>query len=260
MLEKEDNIMQHLPTPTRHTLHNLGSSYDFRAPPMVGHLGLLGIVLLALAALLAVLIPSLPAGLPIVMLVIGAPLLLLAIIAWSIIAGLNRIRFGVRNRMVNTIPWRGDERVLDVGTGSGITLMGCAHKLTSGKGVGIDIWTPNSGGGTAEMFWRNANHEGVADRVELQNVDAREMPFPDASFDMVVSSFALHHIADNAGGLERSIREILRVTKPGGTITLYDITPMIAAASRTLEKSGLTVQQSRNGTFRMLTARKGVNP
>src|SRR5205823_1073831 len=114
------------------------------------------------------------------------------------------------------IRWRGDERVLDVGCGHGLMLLGAAKRLTSGRATGIDIWSrEDQKANSAEATLENARREGVADRVELLTADAREIPFPDGSFDVVISSFAIHNIYDRAQR-GRAIREIARVLKPGG--------------------------------------------
>ncbi len=49
--------------------------------------------------------------------------------------------------------------------------------------------------------------------------DARKLPFDDASFDVVLSSVALHNI-HNAGDRQTAVREIARVTKPGGRVRI----------------------------------------
>ena len=50
-------------------------------------------------------------------------------------------KFGHRDRILNALTWRGDERVLDVGTGAGLLLIGAAKRLTTGRAVGIDLWS-----------------------------------------------------------------------------------------------------------------------
>src|SRR5436190_962392 len=49
-------------------------------------------------------------------------------------------KFRARDALLEAIPWRGDERVLDVGCGHGLMLIGAAKRLTSGRATGIDIW------------------------------------------------------------------------------------------------------------------------
>jgi arsenite methyltransferase len=46
----------------------------------------------------------------------------------------------LRENVLDLVSWRGNERVLDVGCGRGLMLIGAAKRLTTGKAVGIDIW------------------------------------------------------------------------------------------------------------------------
>ena len=133
----------------------------------------------------------------------------------------------------------GDEKVLDVGCGSGLLLNGAAMQLTSGKATGVDLWSPHSGGGNLELLWKNAKAEGVVDKIEFKEADARKMPFEDATFDVVLSSGALHHISHSFDDHERAVREMVRVLKPGGKIVLWDITHMIEATAAEMKSLGI---------------------
>lgn len=129
----------------------------------------------------------------------------------------------VRDRILESIPWRGDEKVLDVGCGRGLMLIGAAKRLTTGKATGIDIWrTEDLSGNSADAAKENARTEEVLDRVRIENIDARKMPFPDNNFDVVLSSLAIHNIADH-GDREKALGEMLRVLKPGGRLAIFDI-------------------------------------
>jgi ubiquinone/menaquinone biosynthesis C-methylase UbiE len=128
-----------------------------------------------------------------------------------------------RDRLLDGIPWRGDELVLDVGCGRGLLLIGAAKRLTSGKAIGIDIWrSRDQSGNHREATLSNAAVEGVESRVEVRDGDARRIPCADATFDVVVSSFALHNIG-GAKGRAQAVREIARVLKPGGVVAILDI-------------------------------------
>ena len=50
--------------------------------------------------------------------------------------------------------------------GNGILILGAARRLTTGKGIGIDIWTDNAGDSRPEAFRENAVIEGVIDRAK----------------------------------------------------------------------------------------------
>jgi SAM-dependent methyltransferase len=131
-------------------------------------------------------------------------------------------KFRHRDRLLALASWSGGERVLDVGTGRGLLMIGAAKRLTSGKSVGIDIWNAEdlSGNGPQKTL-DNARLEGVADKIELKTEDARKLSFPDASFDLVVSNLALHNIDDSAGRAQ-ACREIARVLRPGGRALISD--------------------------------------
>ncbi|MGB0123463.1 MAG: class I SAM-dependent methyltransferase [Silvibacterium sp.] len=127
-----------------------------------------------------------------------------------------------RDRMLRLHEWRGDEQVLDVGTGRGLLLIGAAKRLTTGRATGIDIWNAEDLSGNArEGTEANLALEGVASKCELANEDAQRMSFPDGSFDVVVSNLCLHNIYDRMKR-RRAVLEIARVLKPGGEAILSD--------------------------------------
>ncbi len=69
---------------------------------------------------------------------------------------------------------------------------------------------------------KNAYIEGVENRVAVITADARGLPFYDTSFDIVISSWALHTIS-GAQERKKALLEIMRVLKPDGTVALLDI-------------------------------------
>lgn len=130
---------------------------------------------------------------------------------------------GERNKLLDSIDWRGDERVLDVGCGRGSILVGAALRVPSGSAVGVDIWQAEDlSGNNAEAPLHNAALEGVAERITVQTADMRKLPFPDDQFDVVVSCHAIHNIYSKP---ERAaaVREIARVLRPGGRAVIMDI-------------------------------------
>jgi arsenite methyltransferase len=150
-----------------------------------------------------------------------------------------------RDKFLNLIPWRGDEQVLDVGCGRGLMLIGAAKKLTTGKATGIDIWqTQDLSGNRPEATIENAQLEGVSDRVEIQTADMRELPFPDCTFDSIVSSWAVHNLYE-AKDREKAMREIARVLKPGGWLLLRDIKHGSEYAGN-LSAAGLSIRRADN--------------
>lgn len=158
-------------------------------------------------------------------------------------------KFRHRNMMLDMVRWRGDERVLDVGTGRGLLLIGAARRLTTGRGTGIDVWsTKDLSGNSLERTQANVDVEGVRDKVDLMSDDARKVSFPDATFDIVLSNLCIHNIPD-AEGRVQACREIARVLKPGGTALISDFVNT-GTYQKTFASCGLKV--SRTG-FNLLT-------
>lgn len=129
----------------------------------------------------------------------------------------------LRDKLLDALPWRGDEQVLDVGCGHGLMLIGAARRLHGGQAVGIDSWKDAEvSRNRPEAALRNARIEQVADRVEVRSADARNLPFDAGRFDLVMSNWTLHQLAEREER-ERALREMIRVLKPGGRLLLVDI-------------------------------------
>jgi SAM-dependent methyltransferase len=192
-------------------------NYGIDAPLIVGRLAVLGVAAVVAAAVLRTTnfrMLSSAAG---------------AIGIWSIacavvmVAGSKVGKLRLRDALLSRIAWRGDERVLDVGCGHGLLLVAAAKRLSTGRAVGIDIWSQtDQADNRREHATRNARLEGVADRVEVRDGDARTLEFPDGAFDVVVSSFALHNIPVSHAR-EQAVREIIRVLKPRGRVAIVDV-------------------------------------
>jgi ubiquinone/menaquinone biosynthesis C-methylase UbiE len=143
------------------------------------------------------------------------------------ITGSKILKLRARDEILSRIAWRGDERVLDIGCGHGLMLVGAAKRLTTGRATGIDLWRQvDQLNNSPENTARNARIEGVADRVELRTGDARKLDFPDASFDLILSSSALHDITQNTAERDQVMRAIIRILKPGGRVAIYDFRHM----------------------------------
>ena len=192
-------------------------------------------------------------------LVLGA---LMFIVAVALMVGSSRRgKLHEIQRMLDGLDLRGNEEVLDVGCGRGALLIAAARRVPRGRAVGVDVWADPHGGGSAPaVALQNARAEDVDDRVVVVEGDTRELPFPDASFDVVVSSIALHSL-EARDDRERACEEIARVLRPGGRVALLDFRGTHDCALA-LEDAGLG-GVSRSGLrlsmyppVRLVTARK----
>jgi len=111
-----------------------------------------------------------------------------------------------------------------------------ARRLPNGRAVGADVWRRrDQSGNSRAAARRNAEAEGVGDRVDLLDADARDLPFPTGSFDMVVNNLAIHNIPGTPGR-DQGLREAVRVLRPGGRLRIVD--PLAARYTATLRDAG----------------------
>ncbi len=109
------------------------------------------------------------------------------------------------------------DRVLDVGCGTGsLTLTAQSYAGPSGKVYGIDA-SPEM----IEVAKKKASRSGLEVVFEVGLIE--ELGFPDATFDLVISRLAIHHLPDDLK--RRGFAEILRVLRPGGHLLIADFNP-----------------------------------
>lgn len=215
-------------------------NYGIDAPTIIIRWGTIGLVSLIGGVISSILLPSgewYTLAVPIIFYSLAGSLLCPTI---SILMGSLFFKFMDRDWLLRHLSLQGHEKVLDVGCGHGLLLIGAAKRLDKGGlSYGLDLWSQddqasNSHAATME----NARLEGVADRVRIQEGDMRSMPFEDDMFHCVVSSWAIHNIYDSAGRA-KALDEILRVLKPGGTIAILDIDHGTEYANYLRQKEGL---------------------
>ena len=103
------------------------------------------------------------------------------------------------------------DKVLEVGSGTGVLLRWLARRTAGGNQItGVDINPYLLREATAL-----ARREGLADLIAFREGNAESLPFPDASFDVVMSVTVIEEV-----DADRMLAEVVRITKPGGRVAL----------------------------------------
>lgn len=231
-------------------------NYGIDAPPVVGAFLLLTIVFTLLGVFIGSGAHSLAAA-------IGP---WVAALAFGVTAGLmisssRKGKLRLWAEVLDQLELTGDELVLDVGCGRGLVLVEAARRLPAGHVTGIDLWRgKDQSGNNPAVTEVNAKIAGVADRVQVRTGDMTDLPFADASFDLVTASLAIHNIP-LAEDRATAVREVTRVLRPGGRVVIVDIAKTGEYLSVLREQELEIVEQSgrRFATYppsRVIVARK----
>src|SRR5215475_3690106 len=133
------------------------------------------------------------------------------VLVWLMTLGRER---AFRERMLHFAHLRPGESVLDVGCGTGTLAIAAKRQVgTTGTVYGVDA--------SPEMIARaekKARKAGV--KVVFKNAFAQSLPFPDAQFDVVLTTVMLHHLSQTAR--QELAVEIRRVLRPGGRVLAID--------------------------------------
>jgi SAM-dependent methyltransferase len=122
----------------------------------------------------------------------------------------------VRAQILDSVALQGSERVLDFGTGSGELGIAASQRLKSGRVIAIGETASN------EIARAKAKAQGAAEKVRFESAALTKLSYPDANFDVVISSRVLNNL-ETVNDRSQAIREMARVLKPGGRIAIHEI-------------------------------------
>lgn len=133
--------------------------------------------------------------------------------------------------------------VLDAGTGPARIPVLMSQHRPQWQIVGIDL-SENM----LKLGDRHIREAGLEDRIQLQLVDAKRMPFKDHHFDLVVSNSIVHHLPDPMPFFQ----EIKRVLKPNGGLFLRDLMrpPDVETVNRLVASIGAQYDAHQTQLFR----------
>ena len=133
------------------------------------------------------------------------------LVVWLYMLGRER-RF--REKLIGLAQLQPGEVVLDIGCGTG-TLAIAAKRHVGPSG---HVYAVDASGEMIDRAKRKAGRAGVD--VAFRNAVVEALPYPDAQFDVVMSTLMLHHLPRKAR--QECAREIRRVLKPGGRVLAVD--------------------------------------
>ncbi|WNF32035.1 class I SAM-dependent methyltransferase [Aeribacillus composti] len=127
----------------------------------------------------------------------------------------------IHDLIVAKVNWDGQGKMLDIGTGSGSLIIKLAKAFPESLLTGIDYWG-DDWEYSKDQCQRNAEIEGVSDRINFLKASATKLPFKNDEFDIIVSCLTFHEVKDERNKTE-VMKEALRVLKPGGGFVFLDL-------------------------------------
>lgn len=118
-----------------------------------------------------------------------------------------------------------DGEILDLGTGTAQIPIELCGRTEQGRVMAVDLSIH-----MLEAARNNIEIAGLTERIQLDHVDSKQLPYEDGRFDVVMSNSIVHHIPKP----ETVLREAWRVLKPGGLLFFRDL--LRPADSQSVEK------------------------
>ncbi len=109
-------------------------------------------------------------------------------------------------------------KILDVGTGTARIPIQLAQEL-QGRGIAFHITAIDLARSMLDLAQVNVTQAGLTAVIDLQLADAKQLPYPEASFDAIISNSLVHHLSKP----ELFFRELARLIKPTGGLLIRDL-------------------------------------
>lgn len=119
---------------------------------------------------------------------------------------------GWRNKVVKMVQRDQPRQILDVATGTADLAIALA-RIHPEHIKGIDI-----SNGMLEVGRKKVSRKGLTDLISLEQADSENLPYDDDSFDAITVAFGVRNFED----LEKGLREIHRVLRPGGRLLILE--------------------------------------
>ena len=126
---------------------------------------------------------------------------------------------GWRRKAISQLAPFKPQVILDIATGTGDFAILATKMLKPQKLVGTDISE-----GMMEVGRKKVLQEGLQDVITFAKEDCLALSYPDASFDAVTAAFGIRNFAD----LDRGLFEMCRVLKPGGHLSIVELTTPVS--------------------------------
>ena len=132
---------------------------------------------------------------------------------------------GWRRKAIRQLAPFKPQTLLDIATGTGDFAILAAEMLHPQKLVGADISE-----GMMEIGRKKVREKGLQDIISFDKEDCLALSYPDATFDAVTAAFGIRNFAD----LDTGLREMCRILKPGGHLSIVELTSPVSFPMRQL--------------------------
>lgn len=134
---------------------------------------------------------------------------------------------GWRKKAIAQLQPFSPRHILDIATGTGDFAILAARMLTPEKLVGADISE-----GMMDIGRQKVKRARLEQIISFEKEDCLQLSYPENSFDAVTAAFGIRNFPD----LDRGLKEIFRVLKPGGHLSIVELTSPVAFPMKQLFK------------------------